>query len=52
MKTYRIPDKMIRMVKIFYENLECVVDDQGEICSWFSIKTGVKQWCNMSGFLF
>ena len=39
----RIPDKTIRMVKIFYEDFECAVEDQGEICSWFSIKTGVKQ---------
>ena len=52
MRKYGIPDKIIRMVKIFYEDFGCAVEDQGEICSWFSIKTGVKQECNMSGFLF
>ena len=52
MDKYGIPQKIIRMVKIFYENCECAVEDQGEICNWFSIKTGVKQGCNMSGFLF
>ena len=30
----------------------CGVEDQGETCEWFGIKTGVKQGCNMSGFLF
>ena len=40
------------MVRVFYEDYECAVEDQGEICSWFRIKTGVKQGCNMSGFLF
>lgn len=29
-----------------------MVVDQGKICEWFDIKTGVKQECNMSGFLF
>jgi len=28
------------------------VDDNGEKGEWFDIKTGVKQGCNMSGFLF
>ena len=49
---YGIPEKIIRMVRVFYEDYECAVEDQGEICSWFRIKTGVKQGCNMSGFLF
>ena len=42
-RKYGIPDKIIRMVKKFYEDFECAVEDQGEICSWLSIKTGVKQ---------
>ena len=49
---YGIPEKIIRIVRVFYEDYECAVEDQGEICSWFRIKTGVKQGCNMSGFLF
>ena len=40
------------MVKIFYEDFKCTVEDQGEIGKGFDIKTGVKQGCNMSGFLF
>ena len=52
MEKYGIPEKMVRMVRAFYEDFQCAVEDQGEICEWFDIKTGVKQGCNMSGFLF
>ena len=40
------------MLKIFYEDFKCTVEDQGEMGKWFDIKTGVKQGCNTSGFLF
>ena len=52
MKKDRIPEKIARMVKIIYEDFQCAGEDQGEIYEWFGIKTGVKQGCNMSGFLF
>ena len=52
MKKYGIPEKIVRMVQSFYEGFQCAVEDQGEICEWFDLKTGVKQGCNMSGFLF
>ena len=40
------------MVRLFHDDFECAVEDQGEACEWFNIKTGVKQECDMSGFLF
>jgi len=49
---YGIPDKMIRMVKIMYDDCERSVLDEGEQKSWFKISSGVKQGCIMSGFLF
>ena len=52
MRQYGIPDKIIRMVKVSYEDFSCAVEDQAETYEWFDIKTGVKQGCNMSGFLF
>ena len=52
MKAYDIPDKLIRMVKIMYDDFECSVLDEGEQTRWFKITTGVKQGCVMSGFLF
>ena len=52
MKAFGIPDKLIRMVEIMYEDFECSVLDEGEQTRWFKITTGVKQGCVMSGFLF
>ena len=52
MKAYSIPDKLIRMVKIMYDDFECSVLEEGEQTRWFKITTGVKQGCVMSGFLF
>ena len=52
MLKYGIPEKIVRIVKLFYEGFECAVEDQGERGEWFEIRTGVKQGCNMSGFLF
>ena len=52
MQKYGIPEKIIRIVKLFYEDFQCAVEDQGETSEWFGINTGVKQGCNMSGFLF
>ena len=52
MRKYGIPEKVIRIIRLFYDDFECAVKDQGEACEWFNIKTGVKERCNMSGFLF
>ena len=52
MKSYGIPEKLVKMVKIMYEDFECTVMDDGEQTRWIKIKTGVKQGCVMSGFLF
>ena len=52
MKKYGIPEKIVRMVKLFYDGFQCAVHDQGDTHEFFDIKTGVKQGCNMSGFLF
>ena len=51
MQKYGIPDKIVRMVKVFYEDFNRAVEDQAEACEWFNIKTDIKQGCNMSGFL-
>ena len=51
MKAYGIPDKLIRMVKIMYDDFECSLLDEGEQTRWFEITTGVKHRCVMSGLL-
>lgn len=52
MAKYGIPEKIVKMVRVFYDDFKCTVEDQGETCEWFDIKTGVEQGCNMSGVLF
>lgn len=52
MAKYGIPEKIVKMVRVFYDDFKCAVEDQGETCEWFDIKTGVKQGCNRSGVLF
>ena len=52
MRAYGIPEKLTNLVKAFYDDFRCAVIHQGETSEWFDIKTGIKQGCNMSGFLF
>ena len=52
MASYGIPAKLLRIVKILYEDSECAVLDDGEESEWFKVKTGVKQGDVMSGFIF
>ena len=40
------------MEQLLYKDTQCVVIDEGQESEWFSVKTGVKQGCSMSGFLF
>ena len=52
MKAYSTPDKLIRMVKMMYDDFECSILEEEEQTRWFKIITDVKQGCIMSGFLF
>ena len=52
MEDYGIPEKIIDLVKCMYSNSECAVVDGTGTSEWFTIKSRVKQGCNMSGFLF
>ena len=52
MRSYSIPEKIVKMVKVMYSGSECAVIDGSGVYDWFEIKTGVKQGCCMSGFLF
>ena len=52
MKSYGIPRKILRVVGDIYEGCECAVIDHGEASNRFKLKSGVKQGCAMSAFLF
>ena len=52
MSMYGIPEEVIVLVKMMYNNFECVVLEEGDITEWFQVQSGVKQGCVMFGFLF
>ena len=53
MSIYGIPEELISLqTKAMYNNFECAVMEDGETTEWFQVKSGVKQGCTMSGFLF
>ena len=52
MAAYGIPEKLIVMVKLFYNNFMCSVEHDGVYSEWFRIESGLRQGCVMSGFLF
>ena len=52
MRKYGIPEKLVKMVKLFYDGFQCAVEEHGKIGKWFDVTTGVKQGCNMFLFLF
>ena len=47
-----IPTKIVRMVQVMYTICICAVVDGDGRTDWFAVRSGVKQGCNMSGFLF
>ena len=49
---YGIPSKLITMVKAMNEESKCAVVDGSGSYDRFDVRTGVKQGCCMSGFLF
>lgn len=52
MRSYGISCKMVKVIAYINEDFECAVIDGSETSDWFRIKSGVKQGCMMSGFLF
>ena len=44
--------EIIDLFKCMYSNSGCAVVDGMGTSEWFTIKSGVKKRCNMSGFLF
>ena len=49
---YGIPKALVDIIKEIYRgNMNCVLDN-GDTSDWFQVKTGVRQGCVMSGFIF
>lgn len=52
MDHYGIPTKIINLIKNSYEGTSCKVMHAGQLSQSFDVKTGVKQGCLLSPFLF
>ena len=52
MRHYGIPDKFVRLIKKMYEGMSCSVLLGGQRTDSFEVKTGVRQGCLLSPFLF
>ena len=49
---YGIPDKLISLIRNSYEDMACRVVHAGQLTDSFMVKTGVRQGCLLSPFLF
>ena len=52
LRNYGIPEKVTRLIKKSYEDMTCQVVHQGKLTRKFEVKTGVRQGCLLSPFLF
>ena len=52
LKAYGVPTKIIKLIRIFYDNYECSVLHNGQLSDWFSVRTGVRQGCVISPLIF
>ena len=52
MGQYGIPDIFVRTFKALYHQSSSCVTEGGRYSSWFEVKSGVRQGCVMSGFIF
>jgi hypothetical protein len=52
MAHYGIPQTFINIIRSSYNNMQCRVIHEGKLTESFDVKTGVKQGCLLSPFLF
>ena len=52
MAHYGIPQKFINIIMNSYNNMQCRVIHEGKLTESFDVKTGIKQGCLLSPFLF
>ena len=52
LKSYGIPEKIVRLIRYLYYGFECAVLHEGSYSSFFLLEIGVKQSCLLLGSLF
>ena len=52
LRHYGVPKKLVNMIKNSYEGMSCRVIHEGQLTKNFEVRTGVRQGCLLSPFLF
>ena len=52
LRHYGVPMKFVNLIRNSYEGLSCRVVHEGQLTEKFEVKTGVRQGCLLSSFLF
>ena len=52
LRHYGVPDKIISLIRCTYEDMSCKIAHAGQLSVSFEVKTGVRQGCLLSPFLF
>lgn len=52
LRHYGVPDKIISLIRCTYKDLSCRIAHGGQLSESFEVKTGVRQGCLLSPFLF
>ena len=52
MRHYGLPQKIVSLIKLFYERFECGVIIRVGVSDFFEVQTGVRQVCLLSPLLF
>ena len=52
LRQYRVPQKVISLVHCTYQEMSCRILHAGQLSDSFEVKTGVRQGCLLSPFLF
>ena len=52
LRHYGIPEKITSLIKCIYKDMNCKVNHAGQLSESFEVKTGVRQGCLLSPFLF
>ena len=52
LRHYGVPNKIVNIIKSSYEGLNCKIIHGGQLTESFNVRTGVRQGCLLSPFLF
>ena len=50
--SYGLPEKVVSLIKLFYEKFECSIILDNSTTEWFAVESGVRQGCILSPMLF